>query len=86
MWREVLSGLSEQPAGEEEGVCDDPGLAALVLQWVQVVCAGYGVAVENFSRSLADGAALCLLVHHYKPELLPLAVRCRWAGMRARRN
>ncbi len=37
------------------------------------MCAKYGVPVRDFSTSFADGRALCLLVHHYQPELLPLA-------------
>ncbi|CAG9464134.1 unnamed protein product [Pedinophyceae sp. YPF-701] len=42
-----------------------------VQRWAAVTCAGYGVAVRNLSWSFADGQALCVLVHHYRPDLLP---------------
>jgi hypothetical protein len=44
-----------------------------LLRWAQAVCAKYNVIVRDFSESLADGKALCLLIHHYQPDLLPLA-------------
>lgn len=37
----------------------------------QAVCSGSGVAVCNFTTSFADGRALCLLISHYLPALLP---------------
>ncbi|GAQ78615.1 Microtubule-associated protein [Klebsormidium nitens] len=43
----------------------------LLLQWAQAVCSGSGVPVRNFTTSFADGRALCLLVSHYLPALLP---------------
>lgn len=45
---------------------------SILLQWVQAVCTCYGVEVSNFGVSFSDGRALCLLVHHYHPELLAL--------------
>ncbi|CAH1270995.1 ASPM [Branchiostoma lanceolatum] len=44
----------------------------LLLQLCQAVCAFYNIRVDNFSVSFSDGRVLCLLVHHYLPELLPL--------------
>ena len=35
------------------------------------MCRGSDVAVRNFTTSFADGRALCLLVSHYLPALLP---------------
>eukprot|EP00516_Mucochytrium_quahogii_P003305 CAMPEP_0203752440 /NCGR_PEP_ID=MMETSP0098-20131031/6372_1 /ASSEMBLY_ACC=CAM_ASM_000208 /TAXON_ID=96639 /ORGANISM=" , Strain NY0313808BC1" /LENGTH=837 /DNA_ID=CAMNT_0050642615 /DNA_START=99 /DNA_END=2609 /DNA_ORIENTATION=+ len=43
----------------------------LLLQWCQVVCAHHGLRLSNFTTSMASGRALCLLVHHYHPKLLP---------------
>ncbi len=34
----------------------------LLMEWVQAVCSGYGVTVQNFTSSFTDGRALCLLV------------------------
>ncbi|GIX68686.1 abnormal spindle-like microcephaly-associated protein homolog [Caerostris extrusa] len=42
-----------------------------LLQWCQNVCAHYGVKVLNFTTSFSDGRALCYIVHHYHPNLLP---------------
>jgi len=39
----------------------------------QIVCSYYDVPVDNFTVSFSDGRVLCLLVHHYHPELLPLS-------------
>ncbi|RUP51136.1 LOW QUALITY PROTEIN: hypothetical protein BC936DRAFT_149745 [Jimgerdemannia flammicorona] len=43
----------------------------LLLSWCKVVCAFYGVPVRNFTNSFADGRALCYIVHHYHPSVLP---------------
>ncbi|CAN0308193.1 unnamed protein product, partial [Scytosiphon promiscuus] len=42
-------------------------LLAALLAWCQAVCHGYGVPVQNFTTSFADGRALCLLLHYYYP-------------------
>ncbi|KFM78108.1 Abnormal spindle-like microcephaly-associated protein-like protein, partial [Stegodyphus mimosarum] len=43
----------------------------LLLQWCQNVCAHYDYKVCNFTSSFSDGQALCLLLHHYHPNILP---------------
>lgn len=48
----------------------------LLLKWARVVCAHYGVEIENLSVSFSDGRGLCLLVHHYHPSFLPLNEIC----------
>ncbi|XP_035683106.1 abnormal spindle-like microcephaly-associated protein homolog isoform X9 [Branchiostoma floridae] len=48
----------------------------LLLQLCQAVCAFYNIRVDNFSMSFSDGRVLCLLVHHYLPELLPVEEIC----------
>jgi len=74
IWRSTLGAICADPELDANvGLSDDPNLAALVLQWSQVVVAGFGQTVENFDKSLASGRALCLLVHYYKPDLLPTA-------------
>ncbi|XP_013394208.1 abnormal spindle-like microcephaly-associated protein homolog [Lingula anatina] len=45
---------------------------SLLLKWCKAVCAFYNLKVENFTVSFSDGRALCYLVHHYHPSLLPL--------------
>ncbi|POM73750.1 Abnormal spindle-like microcephaly-associated protein [Phytophthora palmivora] len=42
----------------------------LLLEWCRAVCANYNVEVSDFSRSFADGKALCYLLHYYHPMLL----------------
>ncbi|XP_068734820.1 abnormal spindle-like microcephaly-associated protein homolog [Montipora capricornis] len=46
-------------------------LLHLLFRWCKVVCRIYGVKVENFTVSFSDGRALCYLLHHYHPSLLP---------------
>eukprot|EP00934_Nitzschia_sp_Nitz4_P008780 Nitzschia sp. Nitz4//scaffold206_size41850//5431//13286//NITZ4_007417-RA/size41850-processed-gene-0.40-mRNA-1//1//CDS//3329541550//8770//frame0 len=48
-------------------------LKALLLQWCQAVCSNYEMKLEDFSTSFADGRALCYLVHHYHPSLIPVS-------------
>ncbi|XP_071499348.1 abnormal spindle-like microcephaly-associated protein homolog [Diadema antillarum] len=43
----------------------------LLMDWCKAVCSFYGMQIENFTVSFCDGRALCLLVHHYHPALLP---------------
>jgi len=45
-------------------------LVSLLLQWCQMVCLQFGVHVQNFSTSFADGKVLCCLIHHYHPDIL----------------
>ncbi|XP_077986991.1 abnormal spindle-like microcephaly-associated protein homolog [Glandiceps talaboti] len=65
-----------QPKDEERRT-SDPGLyfkserLNLLLQWCKAVCAYYGMKIENFTVSFSDGRALCYLIHHYHPSLLP---------------
>ena len=44
----------------------------LLLLWCRGVCARHGVRVHNFTSSFSDGRVLCLLIHHYHPEILSL--------------
>eukprot|EP00981_Chlorochromonas_danica_P015004 scaffold9935_cov159-Ochromonas_danica.AAC.1 len=53
------------PSGEEDQ------LEGALLLWCQSIAGQYEVLVENFTTSLADGRALCLIVHYYHPKLLP---------------
>ena len=46
-------------------------LTSLLLTWCQEVCATFGLPIENFTDSFADGKALCLLIHYYHPAILP---------------
>ena len=42
----------------------------LLLEWVQLTSAHYGLQVDNWTVSFSDGRALCSLLHHYYPEFL----------------
>ena len=42
----------------------------LLLDWVRLVLVHHGVRIENWTTSWCDGRALCLLVHHYQPDIL----------------
>ncbi|KAG1659256.1 Abnormal spindle-like microcephaly-associated [Nymphon striatum] len=45
----------------------------LLMQWCQAVCSHYNMKIENFTVSFSDGRALCYLIHHYHPSLIPLS-------------
>lgn len=49
---------------------ESAALEACLLQWAQVVCAHHGVAVSNFTTSLANGVAIAALIKHYHPRLV----------------
>ncbi|CAI5736638.1 unnamed protein product [Hyaloperonospora brassicae] len=49
---------------------DEHECYGLLLEWCRAVCANYGVGVNDFSGSFADGKALCYLLHYYHPMLL----------------
>ena len=42
-----------------------------LLAWVAAVCAIRGLRVHDLGVGLRDGLALCLLVRHYLPDVLP---------------
>ncbi|KAI8771163.1 abnormal spindle microcephaly-associated protein [Biomphalaria glabrata] len=64
--------LARRDSGETKLVLDNEGMK-LIFQWCRLVCLHYGVKVENFTVSFSDGRALCCLIHHYHPALLPLS-------------
>ena len=67
---DIMARLQAEDA--DSGVSADESQPTYwLLHWARAVCAKYGVEVRDFSASLADGRALCLLVHHYQPDLLP---------------
>ncbi|XP_044174469.1 abnormal spindle-like microcephaly-associated protein homolog isoform X2 [Acropora millepora] len=46
-------------------------LLRLLFRWCKIVCRLYGMKIENFTVSFSDGRALCYLLNHYHPSLLP---------------
>ncbi|KAK4472990.1 hypothetical protein MN116_004188 [Schistosoma mekongi] len=42
-----------------------------LLYWASLVCHLYGVPVTSLDESFTDGRALCYLLHHYLPTVLP---------------
>lgn len=42
----------------------------LLLKWCATVAGMYGIAVRDFTESFRDGAPLCVILHHYCPELI----------------
>jgi hypothetical protein len=55
----------------------------LRLKRCQLLGQHYGVRVCNFTSSFCDGAMFCIIIHHYIPELLPLASIYRPRRMQA---
>ena len=47
-------------------------LKSLLFRWCQAVCSSYGLKLDNFSSSFADGKALCFLIHYYHPSVIRL--------------
>lgn len=45
-------------------------LKEVLMQWCDVVCSRFGLAVEDLTNSFADGKAVCYLIHYYHPTLL----------------
>lgn len=48
----------------------EDALKSLLLRWCKAVCFNFGLVLEDFSESFADGKALCYLVHYYHPGTL----------------
>lgn len=51
---------------------DDVSLAGALLQWCQAIVKRYDVPVNDLTTCMADGRALCLVVHYYHPAILPV--------------
>jgi hypothetical protein len=49
-----------------------PTLSSTLILWCDTIVSKYGLYVHNLTTSLADGRALCLVVNHYHPTLLPV--------------
>ncbi|KAF6777966.1 hypothetical protein AHF37_02330 [Paragonimus kellicotti] len=42
-----------------------------LLTWACLVCNFYGIKIDNLDESFSDGRALCMLLHHYLPTVMP---------------
>jgi len=54
----------------------DVTLRGQLLLWTVLVCSHHGVVVNNFGVSFTDGRALCYIIHHYQPTLIPAEEIC----------
>ncbi|TGZ70841.1 hypothetical protein CRM22_002974 [Opisthorchis felineus] len=57
--------------GEEAGTHSDDVVHMKLFLWASLVCRLYQVEVLNLDESFSDGRALCVLLHHYLPTLMP---------------
>jgi len=48
----------------------EESLKSLLLRWCKAVCSNFGLHLEDFTNSFADGRAVCYLVHYYHPGTL----------------
>ena len=55
-----------------DSTADDISLAGALLQWCQAIVKRYDVPVNDLTTCMADGRALCLVVHYYHPAILPI--------------
>jgi hypothetical protein len=62
---------SPSDAKDMEGYCVGTG-SHEALAWVTAVGMFYGKTVREWTESFRDGSMLCLLIHHYYPDLMPL--------------
>ncbi|XP_041471863.1 LOW QUALITY PROTEIN: abnormal spindle-like microcephaly-associated protein homolog [Lytechinus variegatus] len=75
--KEKMSALKGLNQGPSQPNLDGPHLyfkspqLMLLMDWCKAVCSFYDMQIENFTVSFCDGRALCLLIHHYHPSLLP---------------
>ncbi|XP_054761637.2 abnormal spindle-like microcephaly-associated protein homolog [Lytechinus pictus] len=75
--KEKMSALKGLNQGPSQPSLDGPHLyfkspqLMLLMDWCKAVCSFYDMQIENFTVSFCDGRALCLLIHHYHPSLLP---------------
>jgi len=52
---------------------DTAALRMALVRWCDAIASQYAVPVHDLTTCLADGRALCLLVHYYHPTVLPTA-------------
>ena len=71
---EVVSAACEYSSLESAATAEDTDLSSALVEWCDSVAAQYGVPVINLREDLADGKALCLLMHYYHPSLLPVTL------------
>ena len=48
----------------------EESLKSLLFRWCKAVCSNFGLKLQDFTNSFADGKALCYLVHYYHPGSL----------------
>jgi len=67
----ILGLVRDKRESLERDVYYNSPRLSLLLRWCQTVCVQYDMDVDNFTVSFSDGRALCYLLHHYHPSLLP---------------
>ena len=65
-----LTHLADSPSKLQiiESCTTDSG--DLLLKWCATLCGIYGVEIRDFTEDFRDGAVLCLILHHYCPDLM----------------
>jgi len=68
--RRTIVGVTapSPPSADLESNPND--LSALLLLWSKSVCSCFGLEIDDFTASFADGRALCLLISYYHPGIL----------------
>ena len=78
----ILSSISipSKLVGESDSsfrvLSDASQLINSLTEWCHTITNPYGVQVHNLTTNLADGRALCLIINHYHPLILPLNNIC----------
>jgi hypothetical protein len=55
------------------GSPEDVQQQVALVDWCNAIATLHGVVVQDLTESLADGRALCLLIHYYHPSVLPIS-------------
>lgn len=53
---------------------EETDLRGALVEWCDSIASQFGLSALNLGADLADGRALCLIVHYYHPTLLPAAL------------
>ena len=69
---DMITPLKDSPSRLQIFQDCDCETAELLLKWAATICGMYGVTVREFTEDFCDGSALCLILHHYCPQLISI--------------
>ncbi|XP_031561895.1 microtubule-associated protein 1B-like [Actinia tenebrosa] len=70
-FKEKLEAQNPKSAGTKKTFQSPNTAVNALLEWCRRKTRGYGIDLQNYTTSWADGMAMCAIFHYFSPDLIP---------------